>query len=154
LPATGKFGQTESDAFVRLPPVPPEITASLRAEVTDRMLPAADASNFDTFSESVYTYGRIAGNCFASVQDGPYAGPELSGIVRMLRDWGIRGVGQSSWGPTLFALLPDLNAATTLVSRIRSESGDVACELSVSRPNNSGATVRANPADREIPTGQ
>ena len=151
---TGIFGKTENDAFVQLPPVPPEITASLRAEVTDRMLPAAATSDFDTFSQSVYTYGRIAGNCFSSVQDGPYAGPELSDIVRMLRDWGIRGVGQSSWGPTLFALLPDLNAATTLVTRIRSEFRDIVCELSVSRPNNSGATIRANPGDCEEPTGQ
>jgi len=138
----GKSGDAERDAFARLPAVPLDITKSLRDEVSQHMLPAAAATDFDSFGESVYRYGRIAGNCFASVQSGPYGGDELVQIIQTLRSWDVRGVGQSSWGPTLYAMVPHSAAADLLVARIEAEMGAMVDSLSVSLPNNTGATVR------------
>ncbi|MCA9172487.1 MAG: hypothetical protein KDB23_32705, partial [Planctomycetales bacterium] len=49
--------------------------------------------------------------CFAACQGGPYASPQLERIVAMVRNRGYAGVGQSSWGPTLFAFVDSPDAA-------------------------------------------
>jgi predicted sugar kinase len=109
--ASGLSGAAEQQAFDNLPPVPPEVTRQLSDEIRLHTVPAAARGDFEQFSESVYRYGRLAGQCFAAIQGGPYNGPHLEQLVDVIRSLGIRGVGQSSWGPTLFALLPDPAAA-------------------------------------------
>ena len=46
-------------------------------------------------------------NHFAPAQGGPYARPAVESIVRYLESRGPHGVGQSSWGPTLYAFTDD-----------------------------------------------
>jgi beta-ribofuranosylaminobenzene 5'-phosphate synthase len=137
----GLSGQVEQDAFGSLPPVPVEVTAELVAEVRARMLPAAAAGDFEAFSESVYRYGRLAGLCFASVQGGPYNGPRLSALVDLVRSQGVRGVGQSSWGPTLFAILPDESQARDFVARMTANPACADLQFAVTAPNNRGARL-------------
>jgi beta-RFAP synthase len=143
----GLSGAAEQTAFDQLPPVPDEVTAELQDELYLRMLPAVKAADFTQFSDSVYRYGRLAGLCFAPVQGGPYNGPQLSRIVDLVRDLGVSGVGQSSWGPTLFALLPgeeqaqEFKARLTVVLKV--QPGDHEVQLSLARPNNCGARVCA-----------
>ncbi|MCL4203680.1 MAG: hypothetical protein KJ000_14340 [Pirellulaceae bacterium] len=115
---SGLSGSAEQQAFEDLPPVPDEVTRRLTDELRLVMLPAAACGDFEQFSESVYRYGRLAGQCFAPIQGGPYNGPDLERLVESIRALGIRGVGQSSWGPTLFALLPDAAAAEVLQRRL------------------------------------
>ena len=143
----GLSGAAEQTAFDQLPPVPDEVTAELQDELYLRMLPAVKAADFAQFSDSVYRYGRLAGLCFAPVQGGPYNGPRLARIVDLVRDLGVSGVGQSSWGPTLFALLPgeeqaqEFNARLTAV--LKAQPGDHEVQLSIARPNNCGARIFA-----------
>ncbi len=105
------------------------------------LLPEAEAARFDKFSESLFRYGRLAGECFATKQGGPFASPRLAGLVETIRGLGVRGVGQSSWGPTLFALLPDEDAANDFVERFRHEPDTNDLDLLVTAPNNTGAQV-------------
>ena len=48
----------------------------------EQILPAARAGDLDAFGEAVYEYGRLAGECFAAVQGGPYASPEIAELRR------------------------------------------------------------------------
>ena len=137
----GISGDAERQAFRQLPPVPPEVTRALLSEVSTRMVPAVEVGDFDKFSESVYAYGKQAGECFATIQGGPYAGENLACVIETLRDWGIRGVGQSSWGPTVFALVPNSQSVGTLMKRVRSDLDDCVEEVMVSQVNNVGASV-------------
>ena len=137
----GLSGQVEQDAFGSLPPVPVEVTAELVAEVRQRLLPAAAAGDCAAFSESVYRYGRLAGLCFASVQGGPYNGPRLSALVDLVRAQGVRGVGQSSWGPTLFAILPDESQARDFVARMTANPACEDLQFAITAPNNCGAKL-------------
>ncbi|MCH5373045.1 MAG: hypothetical protein JJ992_03645 [Planctomycetes bacterium] len=139
--AMGLSGTAEQDAFDGLPPVPKAVTTRLIEEIRLRMLPAAVRGDFDTFSESVYRYGRLAGMCFAAVQGGPYNGPRLEQLVERIRSMGIRGVGQSSWGPTLFAMLPDRATAETFRSRLAGELSSTEAQLVVTALNHGGARV-------------
>jgi beta-RFAP synthase len=139
--AAGLSGPAEQTAFDHLPPVPEEVTEDLQAEIGLRMLPAVRDGDFVSFSDSTYRYGRLAGLCFAPVQGGPYNGPLLAGLVELIRALGVTGVGQSSWGPTLFALLPGERAAQEFVADLAARLAHDAVQLTITRPNNRGAEV-------------
>jgi predicted sugar kinase len=104
---SGLSGEAELQAFQRLPATNMAATDALCREALLELAPAAVQGEFDRFSESLYRFGRAAGECFAAEQGGTYAGARIAQLVRELRAAGIRGVGQSSWGPTVFALLPN-----------------------------------------------
>lgn len=139
--AAGLSGSAEQTAFDRLPPVPEEVTSELQAEIDREMLPSVREADFARFSASVYRYGRLAGLCFAAIQGGPYNGPQLSGLVDRIRALGVAGVGQSSWGPTLFALLPGEPQACEFVARLAAEFPKEEIQLTIARPNNCGAQI-------------
>lgn len=134
-------GETELAHFARLPPATPEIRERLTREVEDELLPAAAEANFERWSEAVHHYNRESGQLFAAVQGGPYNGPAIEAWVERLRGLGVRGVGQSSWGPTVFAFCDSEQQAAELGSRIRSEIGEPA-EVTVAAPANRGRELR------------
>lgn len=141
LPGSGLAGAAERRAFGSLPPVPPDVTAALRAEVAEEMIPAALAGQFERFGESVYRFNREAGMCFAASQGGPYASKAIAELIERLRGEGTRGVGQTSWGPTIFALAESDLAATRLASLItRNLEPNSSCL--VAEPSAGGAQIK------------
>ena len=137
----GLSGVAEQRAFARLPPVPAERTVALGREAAEVLLPAAAAGRFEEFSESLYRFGYEAGLSFAAWQGGAFASARLTGLVQSIRDLGVRGVGQSSWGPTLFALLPSADAAGEFLLRLRRTSCAADLELTITAPANRGAAI-------------
>ena len=142
--SAGLAGQQEREAFDQLPPVPRQITEQLVRELKQQMLPAAAEGRFDRFSDSIYRYGNTAGMCFAEQQGGPYNGPRLGELVELVRGLGVHGVGQSSWGPTLFALLPDRAAAEAFAGQLRNCTGEESLQLTISAPCNCGAQIQVD----------
>ncbi len=138
---TGLSGALERRAFEAVPPVPPAVTAELEALADERILPAARRADFPAFSEGVFDYGRLAGECFAAVQGGPFAFQETADCVAALRQWGVRGVGQSSWGPTVFALTPDEASAVALTDQLKSLPTASEYTLTIASPDNRGAVI-------------
>ena len=100
-PGTGQglHGGPERRAFEELQRQ--EASAELDQLVMHVLLPALAGRDLETFGEALFDFNRRVGERFAPVQGGPYVRPEW---VDFLRRQGIRGVGQSSWGPTLFAV--------------------------------------------------
>lgn len=137
----GLAGEAERRAFSQLPPVPVEVTAQLRSEVADDLLPAAAAGEFERFSQSLYRFGHCAGLCFAACQQGAFANERVAAVVSAIREIGIHGVGQSSWGPTVFALVENEAAAQQLGKQLHSQlaAGET---WQVSRPTNRGAQIQ------------
>jgi len=119
LPGQGLSGVSEEEAFGRLPAMRDETSAALREELMDRLVPAAERGDFDRFAESLYRFNRAAGECYGQYQRGPYATPAAAELIAQLRAEGVRGVGQSSWGPTIFALVPHQTAAERLLERLQ-----------------------------------
>jgi len=138
----GEAGEAERRAFASLPPVPDSRTRELLAIVRHRLLPAIERSDCLEFGQAIYDYGRLAGECFAAWQGGAFNGARLTALVEKLRDWEVAGVGQSSWGPTLFAILETEAAAESFVHRLRAEPEGGQLNLRVTRPANAGARVR------------
>lgn len=137
----GLSGAPEKEAFAKLPPVPAATSDRLAAELSLEMIPAARSADFERFAASVNRYGELAGNCFATIQNGPYANERVAAIVRTLQEHGASGVGQSSWGPLVFAWAESSCAAEELAERVQSHPALADCELRVVQPAMAGATL-------------
>lgn len=138
----GLWGQRERRAFATLPELPETHLATLRREAAEVLWPAANCGDFGAFSESLYRYGYLAGMSFAQAQGGPFADPRLETLVAKIRALGVVGTGQSSWGPTVFALLPDEASAGQFVHRLRALPDTEDLHICISPPDNHGACVR------------
>ena len=135
----GLSGSDEIAAFEQLGAMSNGQTKALRAKISDELLPALKAANFGLFSESLYQYGRDAGACFAAIQGGPYRNQGIADLIEQVRSHGVRGVGQSSWGPTVFALIEDEKEAVQLTQDLEtSKFGRKGLTCSVVRPKNEG----------------
>ncbi len=139
----GLAGQQEADAIAELCPISEATTQQLTELATGSILPAAEANDFEAFSEAVYRYGHIAGTCFAPQQGGPYNGPVLTRLVEIVRELGVTGVGQSSWGPTLYAFLPGEEPARDFVARLSSRVCGQEVSVAVTKPCNKGVSCTA-----------
>jgi len=137
----GLAGADEAEAIGALPAVPPAITGELIALAHEKIVPAAVTSNFDAFADSLYCYGRLAGEIFAARQGGPYNGPVLAALVARIRAFGFSGVGQSSWGPTVFAAAPSHAEAERLTNCLRTGIAGDELELTIARPSRNGAQI-------------
>jgi beta-ribofuranosylaminobenzene 5'-phosphate synthase len=137
----GLSGTTEADAFTRLPPVPGEVTQELWRLTEEEMLPAVKRADCAAFGEAVYHFGRFAGECFAAVQGGPFASEEIGRLVDALRNHGIDGVGQSSWGPTVFGIMPNEADARLLADWLHTDMRLPRDTITIAQTNNSGAVI-------------
>jgi beta-RFAP synthase len=137
----GLSGADEERAFERLPPIAAETTAQLSAKLLLELLPAVVEGDFDRFSESLYRFGCIAGECFMTQQGGAFASVRSQKWVKHLRRLGIQGVGQTSWGPTLFALTDCVTSAQALVRHLTSDGSATDLELVIAAPNLLGTQV-------------
>lgn len=143
----GLHGRQEQDALARLyqecTPLP--TVEALSRLVLLGMLPALVQRDLPAFGEALYDFNRRVGELFAPVQGGPYADHWLGDAVAYIRKHGAAGVGQSSWGGTLFAVTVDEDRAKYLRQKIRRrfllEPEQVICTAAC----NHGATVTGEP---------
>jgi beta-ribofuranosylaminobenzene 5'-phosphate synthase len=140
----GRSGLAERRAFAELPPVLPHVSHGLEEIAEREILPAVRNCDFTNFSEAVFQYGRLAGECFGPVQGGPYASTEVAAVVDHLRARGIHGVGQSSWGPTVFAFMRNELEAAAAADDFRRSALGAGCDVRVAAPCNRGALVSAD----------
>jgi beta-RFAP synthase len=137
----GPHGAGESGVFERLQPRP-ELPSELHHIIHDGILPALAARDFVTFSKELAVFNRLAGEPFRDYQQGPYLSPEVKERIDWIqRELATPGAGQSSWGPTVFAMAPDPEKAAWLVDHLRSNVPFEDQELVITEGNNQGALV-------------
>lgn len=137
--AANWHGQQERQAFATLPKN--NATETLCRLVMTGLLPALALKNLDLFGEALHEYNARAGEGFTAAQGGIWAGPEVAECVGFLRREGIHGVGQSSWGPTVFAVVEDEVRAKELRIRIGKGLGIAVQDIGVTRASEDGAKV-------------
>ncbi len=104
------------------------------------MLPALAEHDLAAFGEALYDFNRRVGEMFAPWQGGLYAHPRSAELVKALRSAGVHGVGQSSWGPTVYAVVP-VDQALELCAWLTSRHGCGTDEVMVTVAANRGAVV-------------
>ena len=136
-------GDREVEAFAQLATRP---ASSVRTDLLCRLvlmgiLPALVEHDLEAFSEAVNEYNRQVGEAFAPVQGGIYASPRVAELVAFVRAQGVAGVGQSSWGPTVFAVVADTDHAEFLAAQLRGHFGLVDDTVIVTPACNHGTTL-------------
>ena len=138
----GLAGDRERHVFATMAPISDETTARMCRLVLMGLLPAVVDGDLPAFGASLYELQQVAGTCFLKSQGGVFAGPILERIVRFVRDEGVAGVGQSSWGPTLYAFCGDEDRALRLAGNIQNRFNLDDHEVVVTEADNRGALVR------------
>lgn len=144
--AAGLWGAQEQNAFSRLPGTSVVKRDEMIEIVRNRIIPGVLHRDFDLFSEGVYEFGHRSGMMFAEIQNGPYNGPQIEELIDRIREFGVKAVGQSSWGPCVFAITRNDKAASQLVEFVHSAYGD-RCSIGMTKADNTGAqTLDRKPA--------
>lgn len=142
----GLSGQSESSAFKNLP----DSSAAHRQQMIDlvknQMVNSIIARDYQNFARSVYEFGHRSGSMFETMQGGKYNGDAVTQTVNLIRSSGVEAVGQSSWGPCVFAILENDTQATKLVEHLTSKLPSNT-EITVRRADNQGALWSANGND-------
>ncbi|WP_051071807.1 beta-ribofuranosylaminobenzene 5'-phosphate synthase family protein [Azoarcus sp. KH32C] len=144
----GLHGAEERVAMERLAPFPRELAAELCHQVLMRVLPGAMESDFEPFAEGVSTLQRLIGDYFAPAQGGSmYTSPAVERVLEWIRPRYCAGIGQSSWGPTGFAILPTAARAAEIIAAARAAGVvDPALRLVVVAGRNHGAQLDDRPS--------
>ena len=121
---TGLHGPSEVQAFGTLPPLAPSTVDRLCRLVLLDLLPAVAERDLSTFGAALTEIQTRVGQGFAPAQGGIFAHPDLEALVADLRAEGLVGVGQSSWGPTLYGFaLDSAIEREAVVARLRARTG-------------------------------
>jgi beta-ribofuranosylaminobenzene 5'-phosphate synthase len=139
----GLYGDREHQAFNESPSMTPAVLNELCLLICTSLLPAVEGENFNGFSAALYTFGRRVGEYFAPHQGGAVANPRMAALAEQLRTNGIEGVGQTSWGPTLFAVCPTEAVAASVAAEICRSANWSDCAVRVVQGKNDGAQVEA-----------
>jgi beta-RFAP synthase len=139
----GLHGTPEWEAFSRLAHHPPvhKQTEALCRLVLLGLLPALVEGHIATFGEALHDFNARSGEMFAPVQGGVYASPAVAEVIAFVRRLGVGGVGQSSWGPTVFAVLEDQDRAADLALRLRQHFRLNSTETVISKACNRGSVI-------------
>lgn len=113
---------------------------ALRRLAETALVPAAARGDLGAFGEAVYEFNRRAGEPFAPAQGGTYASTEIADLIDAVRKFGAKGAGQSSWGPTVFAVVGDSDNAVSLLERFRARVPAL-----VTRASAGGHAVQCDP---------
>ncbi|WP_375465389.1 beta-ribofuranosylaminobenzene 5'-phosphate synthase family protein [uncultured Methylobacterium sp.] len=113
--ATGLHGISERAAFRDLPRFPEAQAAEICRIVLMQVMPALVLAEPRGFGAGISAIQRLIGDHFSPHQGGRYASPAVAEALAWVAAQGVAGYGQSSWGPTGFALVPSDADARALV---------------------------------------
>lgn len=117
---TSWSGIRERKAFRELADIETGQTDTLCRILLTALIPALQQRDLARFSESLFEFNYRVGRMFSPVQGGIFSHPEVEALVQRLRNAGIAGVGQSSWGPTVFGIVRESTEVAT-VQRLAGE---------------------------------
>ncbi len=115
---TGLHGEREAAAFRDLPPFPEHQAERLARLVLMKLLPALAEAQLAEFGAALTDLQQTIGDHFAPAQGGRYASRRVERALQRLADWGAAAYGQSSWGPTGFAIFGGQAAAEVAIEHL------------------------------------
>ena len=154
----GLSGVHERQAIANLAPLAQAQAADICHRVVMQVLPGAVTADFAAFAAGINRVQVLLGEHFAPAQGGSaWTSPAVGRLMGWMRGTsGTSGgaghvdtvaIGQSSWGPTGFAILPSADAAQQRVDAAR-QAGvvEAGLEVHVVGCRNQGAAISSNPS--------
>jgi len=137
----GLSGAREQYAFTTLPPMSDLTADRISRLALMKVIPGVLTDDIAGFGEALTEIQTLVGEYFAPVQGGVYATAVGARVADFARAQGAAGVGQSSWGPAVFALVRGEAHARDLADEIGRFLGPGAADvIFFTRADNTGAT--------------
>ncbi len=139
----GMSGAAEDDAFAHAPPMDPERVGEICRLLVMQLLPSLMERDLRGFGAALTRIQELLGDYFATAQGGRFSTPLGKTLADLMFEAGASGVGQSSWGPTVYGLVQDEGTARALAGRLAGAvpPGEAAEILSVRAANTGAACV-------------
>lgn len=139
---SGLHGESELQGIARLPAFPQPQAAHLCHLVLMQILPALAEREFAPFARGLSELQRQVGEYFAPVQGGVFTSPRIGRLMDWIAGRHEAGLGQSSWGPTAFAIVAsDTDAQRLIAAADAAGAIEAGLELRVVAGRNEGAEV-------------
>jgi beta-RFAP synthase len=135
----GLSGAAERAAFAALPPMHETMAAAICRAVLMQALPAVAEDDVAAFGVAIRSVQAMLGEYFAPAQGGAFTSRRVGTALAALAEAGAVGIGQSSWGPTGFAFLPNAAEAARVVAAVKASGRADGVEISICRALNHGA---------------
>jgi beta-ribofuranosylaminobenzene 5'-phosphate synthase len=98
--------------------------------------------DIENFGDALTQIQVISGNAFAEAQGGTYGSDASARCIRFMQELGVYGVGQSSWGPTLYGVVK-AQEAKPICSKVHAYlKRTVGGQVFTAKANNRGATIK------------
>ena len=138
----GLSGPAEHAAFAALPRFSDALAGELCRRLVLQLLPGVVEGDFAAVSDALGEIQQRLGDYFSAAQNGRYSSPAVGAAMERLRAAGLAGVGQSSWGPTGFALVDGDERAESLAAELTAaDGGRSGLEFRVVAARNRGAEI-------------
>lgn len=139
----GIHGENELEAFNRLPVFSENLAAHLCRHVLMQAMPALVEQDLTAFGNSIQELQAHVGDYFAPVQGGRYASRQVSTVLEHLERMGVACFGQSSWGPTGFAVFENEAGAISMLDTLQQQFAAFNnISYQIVRASNTGATIQ------------
>ncbi len=142
LSRQGLSGGDETRAMGGLPEFPDALADRLCRLTLMGALPAAATGDAYGFGRAIGEIQRRLGDHFSSFQGGRFTSPDVADALAVIEATGVPGVGQSSWGPTGFAVYGEARGAEDAAQDLRRRFAHAPnLTFDVVRGDNRGATL-------------
>ena len=136
-------GVREHRAFQKLHPMSEECAGKLCRLVLMGVLPAVCEQDYPAFGRAISNLQENVGSYFSPAQGGSFSSKRVAGALDWLKQRGAPGIGQSSWGPTGYAVYPNAEGAHAAQKQFaRHYDNADAIELRVVAACNNGARIQ------------
>ncbi|MEM1879970.1 MAG: GHMP kinase [Desulfurococcaceae archaeon] len=129
----------EAEIFERGADTPVELVWQASFTLFHELVPSLLDGDFDRFAKALGRLQEVVGSMFSKYQGGVYASYSQT-AVEALRRAGALGVGQSSWGPTVYAVTRSHEEALGVYAKVKEYLREA--EVFIAKPRNTGVRIR------------
>lgn len=137
----GIHGEEELVAFSQLPIFSESVAAHLCRHVLMQAMPALVEHDLTAFGRCIQELQAHVGDYFAPAQGGRYASKRVAEVLQHLETSSVACFGQSSWGPTGFAVFESEQEAENQLLQLKTIFKDDALRWTICSACNYGAKV-------------
>ena len=141
---SGLHGRDEQRVFESLPEWSEGTSGRLSDVVLKRLMPSAAARDFDAVAAAIAEMQEAMGEHFKEAQGGCFTSPAVRDALQGVREGGVVGIGQSSWGPTGFALCRDAAHAESVKRALETAAAQSGVTVQVVSADNGAERVRVD----------